>query len=78
MTSVQSGVNPVFKDGNYYFVVQVKNIKLPENKTISECKSKLVNDYQQFLESHWVDNLKKEFTITIENATFEKVKAQLK
>ena len=78
MTSVQSGVNPVFKDGNYYFVVQVKNIKLPENKTISECKSKLVNDYQQFLESHWVDNLKKEFTITIENGTFEKVKAQLK
>lgn len=78
MTFVQSGVNPVFKDGNYYFVVQVKNIILPENKTISECKSKLVNDYQQFLESHWVDNLKKEFTITIENATFEKVKAQLK
>lgn len=76
--TIQQGVNPIVKDGNYYYVVQVKNSKPSENKTMNECKSKLINDYQQNLEAHWVDNLKKEFTITIENAAFEKVKAQLK
>lgn len=78
MPTIQLGVNPVFKEGNYYYAIQVKQIKLPEPKTINECKSKLVNDYQQYLELHWVDNLKKEFNVSIDKTVFEKIKAQLK
>jgi peptidyl-prolyl cis-trans isomerase SurA len=46
-------------------------------KTFDECKGKLVNDYQQYLEQRWVDDLKKEFTIKINNDVFERVKKQL-
>ena len=37
-----------------------------------------INDYQQFLEATWVDDLKKEFTVKINQETFEIAKQQLK
>jgi peptidyl-prolyl cis-trans isomerase SurA len=72
------GSNNTFKDANYNFIVNVKNTKPAETKALEDCKSKVINDYQQYLESTWVDELKKEFKITINNAVFESVKQQLK
>ena len=71
------GVSDVFKEGEYYFVTKVDKI-LPEDvKTLEECKGRIVNDYQQYLEQRWVDDLKQEFTVKINTDIFEKVKKQL-
>jgi peptidyl-prolyl cis-trans isomerase SurA len=72
------GANNTYKDANYSFVVNVKNTKPAETKALKDCKSKVINDYQQYLESTWVDELKKEFKISINTAVFEYVKQQLK
>jgi peptidyl-prolyl cis-trans isomerase SurA len=72
------GANNTYKDANYSFVVHVKNTKPAETKALEDCKSKVINDYQQYLESTWVDELKKEFKISINTAVFENVKQQLK
>jgi peptidyl-prolyl cis-trans isomerase SurA len=72
------GANNTYKDANYSFIVHVKNTKPAETKALEDCKSKVINDYQQYLESTWVDELKKEFKISINNAVFENVKQQLK
>jgi len=77
ISSITIGVN-TYKDANYSFVVQVKNIKPAETKAFEDCKSKVINDYQQYLEATWVDELKKEFKININTAVFENVKQQLK
>ena len=72
------GVSEVFKEGEYYFVTKVDKI-LPEDvKTLEECRGKIVNDYQQYLEQRWVDDLKTEFTVKVNNDVFEGVKRQLK
>jgi len=72
------GVSDVFKEGEYYFVTKVDKI-IPEGiKTLEECKGKIVNDYQQYLEQRWVDDLKQEFTVKINTDVFENVKSQLK
>lgn len=71
------GISDVIKDGNYYFVIQV-NKKMPKGpKTFDETKGKVINDYQQYLESKWVDELKKEFTISIDKEAFNQVKQEL-
>ncbi|WP_396159181.1 peptidylprolyl isomerase [Flavobacterium sp.] len=72
------GVSEVFKEGEYYFVTNIKKIIPEGEKTLEECKGKIVNEYQQNLEQHWVDDLKKEFTVNINTAVFEGVKNQLK
>lgn len=72
------GVSNVFKEGEYYFVTNVEKI-IPESvKTLEECKGKVVNDYQQYLEQRWVDDLKKEFTVKTNMDVFDRVKKQLK
>jgi peptidyl-prolyl cis-trans isomerase SurA len=71
------GISPVFKEGEYYFVTKVDKV-IPEGvKTLEECKGKMVNDYQQYLEQRWVDDLKQEFTVKINKEVFERVKKQL-
>lgn len=77
-TNYKLGISDIFKEGEYYFVINVKKI-IPESvKTLEECKGKIVNEYQQSLEQHWVDDLKKEFTVKINSDVFERLKKQLK
>lgn len=78
ISNLTIGSNNTYNDANYSFVVHVKNIKPAEIKALEDCKSKVINDYQQYLESTWVDELKKEFNISINTAVFENVKQQLK
>jgi peptidyl-prolyl cis-trans isomerase SurA len=71
------GVSDVFREGEYYFVTKVDKVIPAGVKTLEECKGKLINEYQQYLELRWVDDLKSEFTIKINNDAFEHVKKQL-
>ncbi|MGC4040237.1 MAG: peptidylprolyl isomerase [Flavobacterium sp.] len=72
------GVSNVFKEGEYYFVTDVKKVMPESPKTLDECRGKMVNDYQQYLEQRWVDDLKKEFTVKVNTEAFDHVKKQLK
>jgi peptidyl-prolyl cis-trans isomerase SurA len=72
------GLSEIMKDGDYYFVVMVNKILPAGAKTLEECKGKVINDYQQYLEQNWVAELKKEFTIKTFPEVFERVKKELK
>ncbi|MFN8274458.1 MAG: peptidylprolyl isomerase [Flavobacteriaceae bacterium] len=74
----QEGVSDIIKDGEYYFVTKVNKMIPAGPKTLEECKGKAINDYQQYLEQNWVQELKKEFTIKTNQDVFERVKAQVK
>ena len=77
-TKMELGVSEITNKGEYYFITKVNKVLPPGIKTLEECKGKLVNDYQQYLEQNWVDELKKEFTVKINQDVFEKVKKQIK
>ena len=72
------GLSDIFKDGDYYYITNVKKILSESEKTLDECRGKLVNEYQQSLEQNWVDELKKEFTVKVNQDIFQKVKTKLK
>ena len=74
---LSKGVTSIVSKDKYYFVVNVTDEKPAGAKELSECKGKVISDYQQYLENHWVDELKKEFTININKDVFSKVKNQL-
>ena len=75
--NLSKGVSAVATKDQYFYVVEVLEVKDIEAKKLSECTGKVVNDYQQFLEANWVDELKKEFKIQVNSATFQNVKLQL-
>lgn len=72
-----TGATKIAKKGNYYFVANVKSIKPTEAKAIEECRGALVSDYQQYLEDNWVKELKKEFTVKVNQNVFNDIKKQL-
>jgi peptidyl-prolyl cis-trans isomerase SurA len=74
----QTGISEIIKDGEYYFVTKVNKTLPAGPKTLEECKGKVINDYQQYLEENWVKDLKNEFKVEVNQSVFEKVKNQLK
>lgn len=75
---LESGISPILKQGEYYYVVKTTKV-LPESaKTLEECRGKITNDYQQYLEQRWVDDLKQEFSVKINKDVFENIKKELK
>lgn len=75
---LSKGVSAIVSKDKYYFVLNVIEEKPAGAKELSECRGKVISDYQQYLENHWVDELKKEFKISINQEVFSKVKNQLK
>ncbi|WP_298147130.1 peptidylprolyl isomerase [Flavobacterium sp.] len=74
----KEGLSEVLQKGDYYYLVEIKKILPAADKIFEEAKGKIINDYQQYLESNWVTNLKKDFKIDVNQAAFERVKAALK
>jgi len=77
-TKLEEGISEITNKGDYYYITKIHKVIPAGTKTFEECKGKVVNDYQQYLEQNWVDELKKEFTIKINQDVFEKVKNQIK
>ncbi|QEE48045.1 peptidylprolyl isomerase [Flavobacterium alkalisoli] len=77
MDKWKTGVSDIVNEGNYYYVLKVNKVLPVTAKTLDECKGRVVNDYQQYLESTWIDNLEKEFTVKVNQDVFAKVKKQL-
>ena len=75
--NASKGVTSVVTKDKYLFVVNVKSTKEAGPKEFIDCKGRVISDYQQYLENNWVDELKKEFQINVNNDVFTKVKQQL-
>ncbi|WP_395061328.1 peptidylprolyl isomerase [Flavobacterium sp.] len=77
-TKLELGLSEITNKGDYYFITKINKVIPAGIKTFEECKGKIVNDYQQYLELNWVNELRKEFTVKVNQDTFEKVKKQIK
>ena len=75
--NASKGVTSIVSKDNYYFVVNIKEVKEAGDKDFQDCKGKVISDYQQFLESNWVNELRKEFEVKVNQDVFNKVKQQL-
>lgn len=73
----KTGVTDILRKGDYYYVVNVKKVAPKGPKTLEEAKGRVVNDYQQYLESKWVSDLRGEFSVQVNRDVFENVKRQL-
>lgn len=72
------GYSDIIEDKNYFYVVYTKEI-LPESlKTFEEAKSKVISDYQTSLEDNWVNELKKQYTVKVNDKVFKALKKEFK
>lgn len=74
----KNGLTETQKSGDAYTAYFIKKMIPASEKAFDDCKGRVINDYQQFLEDSWIETLKKEFVIKIDQSVFEQVKAQIK
>ncbi len=74
----KKGISKVIKEGDYYFIAKVNKLLPARAKTLDEAKGRVINDYQQYLEEHWVKSLKSEFDINVNKEVFDEVKRMMK
>lgn len=71
------GISEVLPQDNYYYIVVVNDYIPAGPKALDECKGRVINDYQQYLEENWVSQLKQEYKVEVNTAVFEEVKKQM-
>lgn len=74
----KTGLSKIYKDKEYFYINKVLKVLPAGQKSLEETKGKVINDYQQYLEDNWVNELKKEFNVTVNNDVFERLKASMK
>ena len=64
---------PVLQDGKWV-LVQVNKLLAPAPKGLIEAKGLITSDYQNYLEKEWLNELKKKYTVTINNQLLSTLK----
>lgn len=67
----KKGKYMVEKDGKYYYVV-IKSVLKSQPKALSEVRGPITSEYQNMLEKQWIEELKQQYPVTINQANFDK------
>lgn len=76
---IQQGVSSIYEkeDNGFYKVIHVKEVIEPGVKTFEEARGAVINDYQQQLEKEWLESLRKDRSIKVDDKVFNRVKKEI-
>ena len=61
----KTGISNIINQGSTYYVVNVKELIPIKVKTIDEARGLITADYQNYLESKWIEKLKKDHKVIV-------------
>jgi len=74
-TPFKTGLSKVIEENSNFYVIKVTALKPSAPKTFEEAKGQLLSDYQQVLESQWINELRTKFKVVINQDVLAKVNA---
>ena len=60
-----------------FYLIKVKKVLPPDNKTFGEARGAVITEYQDYLEKEWIKELRKKYTVKINNKQLAKLYKQL-
>jgi peptidyl-prolyl cis-trans isomerase SurA len=74
----ETGISKIYKESkNHYSIINVQEILPAGPKALKETKGQVLNDYQNYLEEKWVEQLRKEHEVIINKRALKKLKKTL-
>jgi len=65
-----------FDKNNRYYLVIIDRMEAPRNKTFEESRGMVISDYQNYLESQWVEALRLKYPVSVNDAELQKLVKQ--
>jgi len=62
-----------FDKNNRYYLVIIDKIDPPRNKTFEEARGMIISDYQTYLESQWIEELRKKYPVSVNDVELQKL-----
>jgi peptidyl-prolyl cis-trans isomerase SurA len=73
----KENVSDVFDLGdNNFAVVKVNKIIPPQPMLFKEARGRVVNDFQEYLEQQWIDDLRQRYTVKVNQKVLKKLLKQ--
>jgi peptidyl-prolyl cis-trans isomerase SurA len=72
------GVSKIYNHNDAYHVVLINEVIPSTMQSLEEARGKVVNDYQNEIETVWIEELKSRFPVEVNENVLKKVKSQLK
>ncbi|WAC02000.1 peptidylprolyl isomerase [Lacinutrix neustonica] len=71
------GMSKIYKHNDAYVVVKVEEVLPKTQKTFKEAKGKVISDYQEYKEAHWLKELASKYAVKVNQEVLESVKRRL-
>lgn len=73
VTLAEPGISKVVEKEGRFFAVQILDIIPPASKSFEEARGLVISDYQSYLEKAWIDELKNEYEVRVNQKTLTEV-----
>ncbi|HEX2396100.1 MAG TPA: peptidylprolyl isomerase [Bacteroidales bacterium] len=70
----KKGFSKTVKEGDKTTVLVVNDILPPSQKAFTETQGQVTADYQNYLDSQWIESLRAKYTVTVDRTVLQRVK----
>jgi len=71
----EQGVSEIFEEEkNNFTIIKASEIYEPQQKELLEARGEVMNDYQNYLEEQWVENLRNTYKIKLNHQNYRELK----
>ena len=67
------GAGPVFEDEGASSFILLKGVRGPEPKALDEARGQITSDYQNYLESEWIKELKQKYPVEVNRELLSRI-----
>ena len=74
---IKTGVSKVYEHNNAFHVINIEELLPSRVKTLEEAKGSVINDYQMQIEDDWLNGLKNQFKVVINENVLKSIKSRV-
>jgi peptidyl-prolyl cis-trans isomerase SurA len=67
------GPGPLFEEENGHGFIIIKGVRNPEPKELDEARGQITSDYQNYLESEWISELKQKYPLEVNRELLSRI-----
>lgn len=75
---IKEGVSKLYPNSDSFVVVNIKAILAPSEKSLDDVKGKVLSNYQNDIETRWMQELHSKYKVEVDKKTLKRLKKELK